>query len=590
MPATASSMPSVPFPVAHPPHANGPKSSQLPPNVLTKGHHRHGHSADYHESWAAQKPQLASARLSSQGLSKPLPSKPDYDPPAIVRPSHQTEAQRYKQQTLQKLTAKEGRPSDYPDHSASSNKLGKSATVDGRPSSASNGHRRKPVAPFVSSSDVPDHFQWAPGSEPQVIQSPTTDGPSGSSRSRNRNMALYREPPSQHQNDTWSKATAQHKLDSRASSTKTIGQQPYPHHQHSSSQPDHFVISSASLGRHHSASVSTPTTILPGSARTTFQATFPNTPTASTLNANQKTTYTSTSAVPTPQAYQFPVTPTPPKPPKHATSSSQDLSEERRRKMSHHRAASASTHAPSPSTCSTGSSHCDTWNSCNSQSSHRQRNRGNSDAPAPTTHYLGTAMTQRSQVSVFKTGDAEDRGRKREKEDTSLMGRVRARSNSLTKSLQKIIQYPIYLAKDKAAKRESKQANLGKGGSTFLATSDAGHSAHSNTYTPSTSTTSTTASPVSHHRSQSAQPRPKKLHSRREQELREDYRASPMTRAKNDVLADWAGVGDLPSRQSGVMHAQIQVMHTHLTPGGVHRSVAPAIIPFSNPSPLPRRR
>ncbi|KAG8801812.1 hypothetical protein FRC17_006541, partial [Serendipita sp. 399] len=568
-------MPSVPFPPTNPPHANGPRSSQQPSNVLTKSYHRHGHSADYHGSSTAQKPQLASARLSSQGLSKPLPSKPDHDQPVVLRSLQQTEAELYKEQSLQKLTARETRPSNAQEYYTTSSRT-RSATVGGRPSSASNGHRRKPVAPFVNSSDVPDHFQWAPGSEPQVIQSPTTDAPSGSSRNRNRQMALYRDPPSQHQNDTWSKATAQQKLESRASSTKTIGQQTHAHHQHSTSQPDHFVISSQSLGRHHSASATIPATVLPGSARTTIQAFFPNTPTASTPNANQKAPYASTSAVPTPQAYQFPVNSTSAKPPKHAPSSSQDFGDERRRKMSHQRAASASTQAASPSSCSTGSSHCDTWDSSNShsQSSHRHRTRGNSDAPAPSTHYLGT-----SQISVFKTVDGEDRGRKRDKEDTSLMGRVRARSNSLTKSISKIIQYPIYLAKDKAAKRESKQANLGKGGSMFLASSDAGHSAHSNTYTPSTSTASTTASPISHNRSQSAHPRPKKLR----REIEQDYRASPMTKAKNEVLADWAGI-DLPSRQSGIAHAQIQVMHTHLAPAG-HRTIAPAIIPFSNPSP-----
>ncbi|CAG8715425.1 5806_t:CDS:2, partial [Acaulospora colombiana] len=44
MPATASTNPPVPFPAYafEQPHANGPRDSQQPAHVLTKGHHRHG--------------------------------------------------------------------------------------------------------------------------------------------------------------------------------------------------------------------------------------------------------------------------------------------------------------------------------------------------------------------------------------------------------------------------------------------------------------------------------------------------------------------------------------------------------------------
>ena len=276
------------------------------------------------------------------------------------------------------------------------------------------------------------------------------------------------------------------------------------------------------------------------------------------------------------------------------SASNQDLSaEERRRKLSHHRTASASTQAASPSSCSTtGSSHCDTFRSAASQNSHRQRLRGNSDAPAPQTHYIGATMGL-SETSVEKVGGGggEERGRKREKEET-FIGRLRTRSNSFTKSIAKVINYPRYLRKgdeekkkEKEAKRQSKQQGLGQSNSAILATStsDNGHSfAYSYTSSSTATTASTNESPISP-RSQSVQPRPKKLLSAREKQQRDEYRASPMTRGKEHALQQWADVGDLPSRMSGIEHTQVQVSQ--------HRWVPPMpSIPFMVDTPKPRRR
>ena len=155
-----------------------------------------------------------------------------------------------------------------------------------------------------------------------------------------------------------------------------------------------------------------------------------------------------------------------------------------------------------------------------------RRSRGISDAPAPQSHYSPVVVKLHSNgrtskdeklpsrpdtaTSGSRSGrddeDEGDRGRGRTKEkDTSFMGRVRARSNSLTKGLSKVIEYPKYLASKVSNKRQSKQ--LGTGGSSgVLAYSEHGHGNASGEafdgypYTPSTSTTttaSTAASPTS---------------------------------------------------------------------------------------------
>ncbi|CAG7851861.1 SubName: Full=Uncharacterized protein {ECO:0000313/EMBL:CCA68079.1} [Serendipita indica DSM 11827] len=581
-PATATSAVPLTFGAPHP---NGPTNSGTHAHVPSRPHHRHGHSADYQDPRVAQKAQHAHTRSSVQVLSKPLPSRPEQEREYISAPYQPTEAQRYKQQSLAKLTEREHRPSPASVSAGQkSSSLGRSATTDGRPSSASH-PRRKPVTSQMNE-------EMSNNISNGHLATPTTDDPSGSSRSRFRQTAIYRDAPSQHQPETWSKATGQQRLDSRASSSKTVVQG----HQYSKSggAADHFVISSASLGRHHSASASVPSTTLPGSART-VQGVFPETPTASNPYPNQR--YASNAT--TPQAVAFPVAVTPSKHQRHASTSSQDWSAERQRKLSHHRNASASTQDISPSSASTGSSHCDTWNSHTSQPDPPQqqqlprRGRGMSDAPNPSTYYLGSAMSRPSQTSVVKLGGEEERGRKKDKDD-SFMGRVRARSNSLTKSLSKAIQYPVYLVKGKKENRKS-NVNLGQGGSTMLTGSDAGHSAHSQPYTPSTSTTSTHASPVSHRsRSHSVQARPKKLLSRREQEMRDEYHASPMTKAKNVVLNDWDGI-DMPRRIDSVyaQAVKVAVVQTQYREGDttpVYRARAPQVVPFMTEQPYPRRR
>jgi hypothetical protein len=383
----------------------------------------------------------------------------------------------------------------------------------------------------------------------------------------------YRDAP-----PTWSKGTAP-RPEERQNLSASVGHQP-------PAQPTHFTISSSSLGRHHSASASVPSTVLPGSARSTFATA----PTGS--SSTQKIPYSSTSTTPTPKAQTFNNIGAS-KSYKHISASNQDLStEERRRKLSHHRTASASTQAASPSSCSTtGSSHCDTWRSATSQNSHRQRPRGISDAPAPQTHYIGTAMGL-SEMSVGKVGGGEDRGRKREKEET-FIGRIRTRSNSLTKStgklMAKVINYPKYLRKgdeekkkEKEEKRQSKQQGLGQSNSAILApsTSDNGHSlTYSYTSSSTATTTSTNESPISP-RSQSVQPRPKKLLSPREKQQRNEYRASPMTRGKEYALEGFVGV-DLPSRMSGIEHTQVQVSQSRWMP---------MAIPLMDERQKPRRK
>lgn len=594
MPASASPPPNVPFPAYNAPHARGPASYQQPGHVLTKQQHRHGYSADYADPNLGQKPltsQHAHARLSQQNLSKPLPTKPEQDYATYSRQSGRSAAEQYKQQSLQKLDGKDSRgrsSADLPSGHAPPGSIGRRATVDARPSSAqaatrgSNGARRKPVR----EPSPAEFFEWNPTDEPQVLTTPiTTDMPSSSHKSRNRHMGVYRDAPALA--PTWSKGTAprpeeryNHNL------SASVGHQ-------QGSQPTHYMISSSSLGRHHSASASVPV-VLPGSARTVQGVFQSNTPTGPVHpSSNQKIPYTSTSnsTTPTPKAQNFNNIS---KHSKHASISNQEfptMEDQRRRKVSHHRNASASTQAASPSSCSTtGSSHCDTWRSENSQASHRQRPRGISDAPAPQTHYLGKTMG----VSDVSVGRAEDedrgRGRKQEKEDTSFIGRIRSRSNSLTKGIAKVINYPKYLKekgeekkKEREAKRQSKQQTLGQGNSAILATStsDNGHSiAYSYTTSSSNATsTSTTNSPISH-RSNSAQPRPKKLVSQRDQQLKNDYRASPMTKAKDHVLREYWDDMDLDPRMSGVPHAQIQV----------DTRFVPMVVPFSRDEPRLRRR
>jgi len=489
-------------------------------------------------------------------------------------------AERYKEKSLQKLEGKDtrSRPSaDIPLAQPASGSIGRRATVDVNPSSGSRGARRKPV----QTPTPQEFFEWK--DEPQVITTPiVADMPTtGGHKSRNRHMGVYRDAPT----PTWSKGTAP-RLEERQNLSASVGHQ-------ASSQPTHFVVSGASLGRYHSASASVPSTFLPGSARTTV-ATTPT-------NSNQKIPYTSTSTTPTPKAQTFNNIGTS-KSYKHMSASNQELpSEERRRKISHNRNPSASTQAASPSSCSTtGSSGFDTWRSANSHSeSQHQRRRGLSDAPAPQTHYIGKAMDL-SSTSISNTG-GEERGRKREKEDTSFMGRIRTRSNSLTKSIAKVINYPKYLGskveekkKEKEAKRLSKQQgvqqppppqHLGQGGSAILTTSasDAGHSlAYSYSSASTATTSSTTNSPVSH-RSQSVQPRPKKLLSSREKQQRDDYRASPMTKAKFQVLEKFEGM-DLNPRQSGFEPLQVQVEQQH------HRWMPTSAIPFMDDSARQRRR
>jgi hypothetical protein len=303
----------------------------------------------------------------------------------------------------------------------------------------------------------------------------------------------------------------------------------------------------------------------------------------------------------------------------------------------------------------------------------QRRPRGTSDAPAPAAHYFVKLTPRKDEKEGYRPDTAmsgrgdEDRGRGRPKEkDTSFLGRVRARSNSLTKGLSKAIQYPLYLAKG-GSKRSSKQMTANANGSNgALAYSDLGHEGRTSgedgfeyAYTPSTTTsTSTAASPISskhpgngnpskssvnilpaqhqytptkaqkreHKRSLSAQPalghiqglspppqqrgtgaagtpsafqRLKKPLTAKEREQRDMNRASPMTRAKDDVLQMWEGV-DVDPRRSGVMHAQIQVSQRRLGEGvafpridgrerGEMRGYAPiASIPFAIETP--RRR
>lgn len=321
-----------------------------------------------------------------------------------------------------------------------------------------------------------------------------------------------------------------------------------------------------------------------------------------------------------------------------------------------------------------------------------RRSRGISDAPAPQSHYShtgphvvklhssnsrsskdekrpGTATSEsRSGRDDYDDDDSRDqRGRGRTKEkDTSFMGRVRSRSNSLTKAITKVtIEYPKYLVNKMSGKRESKR--LGAGGSSgVLAYSEHGHGNASGeafdgyAYPPSTSTSTTTAStsahsPISaalphhnhsrsniihpsqnpfnaqptpavsskkreHKRSLSAQPalghglspapssyapqpRLKKPLTHKELEKRNQYRTSPMTAAKINVLESWEGVGDLGPRQSGAFHPQIQLTQQQqkYAEGGVAfprfdkerergEYVATSAVPYSTERSAPRRR
>jgi hypothetical protein len=308
------------------------------------------------------------------------------------------------------------------------------------------------------------------------------------------------------------------------------------------------------------------------------------------------------------------------------------------------------------------------------QPAHR-RSRGSSDAPAPQAHYLVKLTSRKDEKEGHRPGTSmsgngdEERGRGRTKEkETTFFGRVRARSNSLTKGLSKAIQYPLYLAKG-GSKRSSKQVTANANGSDgALAYSEgngggrtSGEDAFEYAYTPSTATTSTTttstaASPISnkhpgtgangnpskssvnilpaqhqytstkpqkrpHKRSFSAQPalgnvalspppqprttgvagvpsafqRLKKPLTAKEREQRDLNRASPMTRAKNDILQMWEGV-DVDPRRSGVVHAQVQVSQSRIGEGilfprverGEMREYAPSV-PFMVEQPARRR-
>ncbi|PVG03810.1 hypothetical protein CPB86DRAFT_821880 [Serendipita vermifera] len=614
MPATASTNIPVPFPAyaIGEPHANGPRDSFQPAHVLTKGHHRHGHSADYTDPRVSQKTARSHVRRSEQMLSKPLPLMPDHER-APVLPPKLTEAQMYKEQALQKSMEKEtpSRPSTDSRHGRSSSSLGRSVTADSKQSSSSSyghGHRelrRKPVQTFEEQQHQPTshHLNTSgvlAGDEPLLILEPSNGNElSGSARSRKRTVGVYRDPPSAGvgATDTWSKGTAARHMSTQPSSTGG-GQTSY-------------VVSSSSLGRHHSASaVPSRSTTLPGSA-STVQA-FPTTPTP-------KVPYTSTSpprereqrepsGQTTPQA--VPQSHQSSKRSKHVSASQGDLTtEERRRRDSHQRNPSTSTQNFSASSCSTtGSSHCDTWGSTPSQdeapvahvSQHHQlkkRQRGKSEAPRPSWFNDDTQPPPQPQVSVVRLGPVESRGgeeRGRKKEKEGFLDRVRSRSNSLTKSISKAIQYPGYLWKDKQERRQSKQQMLkGANHSGILANSDTGHSL---VYTPSTSTTTTTstaASPTSassHHQSpysssnhghHGQSQRRLNKYSRTETEKRDMYRASPMTKAKEMVLAQWEDV-DLPRRQSGVPHTQVMISQTRTD------RFPPIAIPFATDGP--RRR
>lgn len=774
MPATASTALAGPAasvrPVQAQPHANGPSRSMAQATPVAQHRlHKHSTSADITDA-RLQKP-------SQHKHDKELPPNPPSEPRLrISRPTQMTEAERYKAQSQQKSSDKDSpaTPSSL-GHSLSSSRGHSSSQHHGHNYSSSHGHtmttasqsshtsgssvgrhrsatvagyhgggngldtstsssssaqghssssklRRKPVRTFEETPT--EHFKWEPGSEPMVI-SPTdeTMPMTGSGRSRNRSIGVYRDPPTSaaipmNGQATWSRATGA----SAASSTKTIGQGQYVL-QDAHNRP---LPSTTSLGRHHhSASASTPV----GSHRTTVQTFF--TPNGATTSSNQnsdKLMYrassnghgggSASSNTPTPKANQFATTPTQSHAIAHANahnakshkfsisasdiavnatapagssqftipmnSSSDERRSHRARKESHRRTASASTsgHAKSPSTASAsteGSSHgdgegdSDLWKSGTSISqmsqSHasmgqkrgqqhsssqqripsppqqsQRRSRGISDAPAPQAHYLVNLPSRKDEKEGYRPDTAmsgrgdEDRGRGRTKEkDTSFLGRVRARSNSLTKGLSKAIQYPIYLAKG-GSKRSSKQMTANANGSNgALAYSDLGHGGRTSgedafeyAYTPSTTTTSTTtastaASPVSskhpgngnpskssvnilpaqhqytptkaqkreHKRSLSAQPalghtpglspppqqrstgpapsafqRLKKPLTAREREQRDMNRASPMTRAKDDVLQMWEGV-DVDPRRSGVVHAQIQVSQSRLGEGGV---------------------
>jgi hypothetical protein len=417
----------------------------------------------------------------------------------------------------------------------------------------------------------------------------------------------YRDPPSAGvgATDTWSKGTAARHMSTQPSGGQTS-----------------YVVSASSLGRHHSASVvPSRSTNLPGSA-STVQA-FPTTPTPSVPypSTNRQESYkyhgsigsgaTTPQAVPISQEKKQQQQSS--KRYKHASASQGDLtSEERRRRDSHQRNPSTSTQNFSASSCSTtGSSHCDTWGSTPSQDEApappvKKRLRGKSEAPRPSWLVDDPPVIPQPQVSVVRLGTAdsrEERGRKKEKDKEGFLDRVRSRSNSLTKGLSKVIQYPTYLFKDKQQRRESKQQMLtqskGLSSSGNLAASDTGHSL---VYTPSTSTattTSTAASPISatgrqraytssnhgHGGSNHGHEKHRRLnkYSAKDAAQRDEWRASPMTKAKNMVLAEWEDI-DLPRRQSGIPHTQIMVSQTRSNPN----QLPPITIPFATEGP--RRR
>lgn len=145
------------------------------------------------------------ARLSEQGISKPLPSKPrdpdsthgssyttmtvsatptlDPGQPPSLRPrtsadSALQEAQRFKELSLQKLEGKHIRPKQAPAVVPTTTAtLSRSVTVGVTPSATDSRApglgqsqlRRKPVRQFDESSFT-GTFKWTPGTEPMVLQ------------------------------------------------------------------------------------------------------------------------------------------------------------------------------------------------------------------------------------------------------------------------------------------------------------------------------------------------------------------------------------------------------------------------------------
>ncbi|CAG8679091.1 2834_t:CDS:2 [Acaulospora colombiana] len=297
--------------------------------------------------------------------------------------------------------------------------------------------------------------------------------------------------------------------------------------------------------------------------------------------------------------------------------------EERRRRDSHQQ-------NPSMSIPNFPSSSCSTTGSSQDEAPvppqpHKKRQRIKSEGPRPSWRMGDSQATEtQSQVSIARLGPVEskeERGRKKEKK--GFLDRIRSRSISLTESFIQAIQYPGYLLKDKQERRQSKQqlpSSNGANSSDILATSATGHLF---TYTPSNSTTTTTgitASPVSssshqqhyppnHHGHGSSNHGHNQSHRRlnefsdedavqREEyraspmtkakeivlaqwEDREEYEASPMTKAKEIVLSQWEDV-DLPRRQGGVPHAEIMISQIRSNP------YPPISIPFAKEGP--RRR